>query len=87
MSNTFPFRHVDTGLVQDLTPEAAEVFGDKFERLPEGHETMTAEQIEAHAKLDATLDENSPRSKAAREAKAAAEAADAAAAGADTKDA
>lgn len=87
MSDTFPYRHTDTGLVQHLTPEAAAVFGDKYERLPEGHESMTDEQLEAHARLDATLEENSPRSKAAREAKAAAEAADAAAAGTDTKDA
>lgn len=84
VSDTFPHRHKDTGKVQDLTPEAAAVFGDTFERLPEGFETMTDEQIAAHAKLDAALDEGSERTKAAREAKAEVEKADSAA---ETKDA
>lgn len=79
MSDTFPHRHKRTGKVQDLTPEAAAVFGDDYERLPEGFDSMTDEQIAAHAKLDAALEEGSDRTKAAREAKAEVAAADEAA--------
>lgn len=86
MSDTFPFRHAETGQIQNLTPEAAAVFGDKYERLPEGHESMTDEQIAAHLKLDTALESGSDRTKAAREAKAEVAEADAAADTTDTKD-
>lgn len=79
MAATFPYRHVRTGLVQDLTVEQAALFAGAYEREPEA---LTEDQITAQAQLEAALAEGSARTKAAQEAQAQLDAANEAAASA-----
>lgn len=66
VAETHPYRNRMTGLTQEVTDDAAAVFGDLYERLPDDYEAVLDEKRNAEAEVEAAK----PRTPAAAAAKA-----------------
>lgn len=51
--DAYPYRNVNTGLVQQLTEDQAAIFPGAFEKLADDYDAVLAAQDEAHAALEA----------------------------------
>lgn len=74
VAETHPYRNRVTGLIQDIPDDAAAVFGDQYERLPDDYQAVLDERDGAVAEAKA-IAKTSPRKPAAKQAKGRAAAA------------